>query len=870
MRHLTTTKNKQDFKTFILLHRQIYNLTHKYTNKMNIFLNIVKLCLLIKNIKASPRTYASNLASLSETLHKKDTTTYNISQNFRYTSIEKLPPLAYIPSDLKSFHNQFTHSWNTYANNKNNLTMYPSANVNPTCNSFTHRVFYWSPLQWTTIEDNSLPEADFQMIHLTALSYTRVIIAQTNLPMITFTLFQDSLQETFLFMSKILSYFYEKYSHISFKLTQQKNPTIPISTINCSIGVNELPAIQEVIKPQGESRIRLVNPCILQQIVRVQKPTSNTYRVTFPTSKIRNIKQFTQLYLETTTRERTLTFQWPYVDKTAFNLEIRTSRRRKHLPRIWWLLPHTNSSLTYHENLFAPPTAATRTTTYSYTLNNRHYYNKEGCINHCKHKALQETVQRYNLPTISWPLPETRTKGLKPLRLYCLPQCGIIEHHMNIYDKQLPHWWPHSDYDKCTSNYTNSIKLDVIIQNTYPLPLNLKPLSRNTIYTYETDIPITFSGPLQTYQHELSYLRNHLQKKIRKFIRLWQYTYPQYTKLQAAITDNLLLQDESLIHISELLYYTKNALDYHHNKHKYNTAIYSANDKINEFRHNYYQLNPRFKQLQIYAEQIYSLKQITTVLQAIQNRTDLQNNVIYSHKVQNGYLHNTPIMRIVPSQLQPSQITLQQNSYTERTNEQQTTYSDNGPTTNNPMDNNSRQTSQIVLSSIKPTPNTKPLQNSHTMQRTKLLNSRQTTSPLALFKTTYIPTTFKSRQTTNNPTNPTSREITHNSPNPTFRKITYNPTNPTSRETTSQIVLFSTRPTFYTKPLQDSHTMQITKAQLHTSLPYQTIKTLLTNIMEAFMHLINQSHFLYNAVHIAISSRLQRTIEMLTELCKAT
>ena len=653
-------------------------------------------------------------------------------------------------------------------------------------------------------------------------------------------------------------------------MTQEKNPTIPINTVNCPIGLHELPPIQEVIKPRGENRIMYTTPCILQKIVRIQKSTSNTYTVTFPTSKIRNIKQSHLTYLNTTTRERTLTFQWPYVNKKAFKLEIRTSQRRKHLPKIWWLLPHTKSLLTYHKNLFAPPIVATRATTYSYTLNNKHHYNKGGCIDHCKYKKLQETVQRRNLPTTSWPLPETRTQGLISTRFYCLPQCGIIEQHMNIYEKQLPDWWPHSDYDKCTSNYTNLITLAVLQQNNYPSPLNLKPLSRNTIYTYETNIPITFSGPLQTYQHELSYLRNHLQKKIRKFIRLWQYTYPQYTKLQAAITDNLLLQDESLIHISELLYYTKNALDYHHNKHKYNTAIYSANDKINEFRHNYYQLNPRFKQLQIYAEQIYSLKQITTVLQAIQNRTDLQNNVIYSHKVQNGYLHNTPIMRIVPSQLQPSQITLQQNSYTERTNEQQTTYSDNGPTTNNPMDNNSRQTSQIVLSSIKPTPNTKPLQNSHTMQRTKLLNSRQTTSPLALFKTTYIPTTFKSRQTTNNPTNPTSREITHNSPNPTFRKITYNPTNPTSRETTSQIVLFSTRPTFYTKPLQDSHTMQITKAQLHTSLPYQTIKTLLTNIMEAFMHLINQSHFLYNAVHIAISSRLQRTIEMLTELCKAT
>jgi len=64
--------------------------------------------------------------------------------------------------------------------------------------------------------------------------------------------------------------------------------------------------------------------------------------------------------------------------------------------------------------------------------------------------------------------------------------------------------------------------------------------------------------------------------------------------------------------------------------------------------------------------------------------------------------------------------------------------------------------------------------------------------------------------------------------------------------------------------------MQIINARVHTSLPYQTIKTLLINIMESFMHLINQSHFLYNSVHIAISSHLRHTTETLTAFCKAT
>jgi len=216
-------------------------------------------------------------------------------------------------------------------------------------------------------------------------------------------------------------------------------------------------------------------------------------------------------------------------------------------------------------------------------------------------------------------------------------------------------------------------------------------------------------------------------------------------------------------------------------------------------------------------------------------------------------------MRIFPPHSQPSQITLKQNSHPEQTIEQQTTHSDEGSTTHNPTDINHRQTTlRNVLPSIKSTFNTKPLQKSQTLQRIKLLNPRKTaytiTNPTSIKMTSQIVLFNK----TYKPTSPTSKETTYNS------------TNPIPRETKSQIVLFSTRPALHAKPSQDSHTTQITKVQLHTPLPYQTIKTLLTDIMKAFMHLINQSHFLYNAVHIAVSSRLQHTTEMLTELCKGT
>jgi len=743
---------------------------------MNIFTHLIHFMLII-HTHASQRKYASNLSSLIKTLRKTGLTTYNISENLHYYYIEKLLPLAYIPSDLQNFHHQLTHSWAIYSTNQANPTAYPPTNVNPSCNSFTYNVFHWSPLQWTLIADNSFSTTDFQMLQLKSPPQTQVTIAQTNSPRNTITMSHDSLQETFLFMSKVLSYFYEKYAHITFKLYQDTDPTLPMNTTNCTIGLHDLPSIQEVIKPQGETRILCTPPCILQKIVRIQKLTWTEYEVRFPTSRLRNIKQQTLKYLNSTTREQTLTFQWPYLNQTAFKLRIRASHQRTHLPKIWWILPYTKSLLTYHKNHFAPPSIKTRTTTYSYAFQNKHHHNRGGCIAQCKHKKPHQKVRRHNSPTTSWPLPTKNIQGLIPTRSYCLPQCGTIENHMKLFHKHVPSWWPPSVSDKCTSHLLNLTKLSERQRINFSNLQHLNPSLNNTIYTYETNIPTEFSGPLQIYQYEPSHLHKQIQKKTRKFTQLWQQTYSQYKKLETTITESILLHDDSLIHQSELLYYTKNERELNRNTLKMSTAAYLANHNINEFKDNYYQLNERFKQMQDYAEQIYSLKYMTIILQAIQNRTDLQPNVIYSHKFYNGFLQNKPIMRILPSQSQPSHVTPTRNNQKGRINTQQTSYSYKKPTINN-------------LTNLK---------------------STQITPKVALFST----------------------------------------------KTDSNIITSN-----------DIYTVQITNTHSYTSLPYQTIKTLLTNIMESFMHLINHSHFLYNSVHIAISSHFRRASETLTAFCK--
>jgi len=329
----------------------------------------------------------------------------------------------------------------------------------------------------------------------------------------------------------------------------------------------------------------------------------------------------------------------------------------------------------YHKNLFAPPSIKTRATTYSYAFQNKHHYTRGGCISQCKHKNLHQKIRQQTLPITKWLLPTKNIQGLTPTRFYCLPQCGTIESHMKFFHQHVPSWWPPSVSDKCNSHILNFTKLSERQRINFSNLRHLNPSLNNTIYTYETNKPIEFSGPLQTFQYKLSHLHRRVQQTTRMFTQLWQQTYPQYKKLETTITESLLLQDNSLIYQSELLHYTNNEHELDRNTLKMSTAAYLANYNINEFKDNYYHLNERFKQMQDYAEQIYSFKYMTIVLQAIQNRTDLQPNVIYSHKFHNGFLQSKPIMQILTPQLRTSLVTPTRNNQKERTNMQQTSNS---------------------------------------------------------------------------------------------------------------------------------------------------------------------------------------------------
>jgi len=178
----------------------------------------------------SQRKYAKNLFSLTETLKTTGHVFKHIPNKLRYMEIEHIPPLAYIPSDLYSFHKNLHNSWTVYHANKANLLTYPPMNVNPTCNSFIYQTLHWSPLQWTTINNNfSFLNLDFQMIHLKMPPQNHIKLQSVNHLTNIVTISKRTSAETFLFMSKILSYFYEKYANIRFKLFYQRDHTLPMT-----------------------------------------------------------------------------------------------------------------------------------------------------------------------------------------------------------------------------------------------------------------------------------------------------------------------------------------------------------------------------------------------------------------------------------------------------------------------------------------------------------------------------------------------------------------------------------------------------------------------------------------------------------------
>jgi len=618
---------------------------------MNISTHFIHLALLL-HLCTSQRQYASNLFSLIDTLKKTGYSIQNISANLHYSRIEKLPPLAYIPSDVLNFHRQVTTSWSHYQSTKANIISYPPTNVNPMCNSFTYQPFYWSPSQWTSITNQyPLNNTDFQMIHLKMPSETHITISRTDSSKNALTIPRRSLQETFLFTSKILSYFYEKYAHISFKLLHHADNTLTTDIINCTISLNDLPTIQEVIQRKGDTRVQYTTPCILEKFVRIKQVLLTRYAIYFPTSKIQNIEQQPlKRYINITTLSQALDFHWPYINQTTYKLIIDVSQKRQSLPTIWWILPYTNSLLLYHKNLFAPWSINTRATTYSYALQNKHYYITGRCIPPCQHNTLQQKVREIASSTSSWQLPTQPKNNLIPTCFYCLPHCGAIETHMKLYHPYAI-WWPSSFSDRCSTLSSNFTTVTAQLNKIFPTLQHLNPLLNRTIYSYDTKKAIAMSGPLRNYRFEPSYLNRRLAQKSLKFETLWHSTYRRYKPIEKAITESFSFHDESLCHLSELLYYSKSKSDIARNTFKMSTAAYLETSTIHTLQNEYFFLHDLFTQLQNHTEHIYSLKYMTNFLQAIQNRTDLQSNLIYSHKIHEGYLQNKPILRIWPQEL---------------------------------------------------------------------------------------------------------------------------------------------------------------------------------------------------------------------------
>jgi len=100
------------------------------------------------------------------------------------------------------------------------------------------------------------------------------------------------------------------------------------------------------------------------------------------------------------------------------------------------------------------------------------------------------------------------------------------------------------------------------------------------------------------------------------------------------------------------------------------------------------------------------------------------------------------------------------------------------------------------------------------------------------------------------------------------RSTVRNSTNLKSTLIAPKVALSSTATTSTQTTPNEISTVQITSTYSYTSLPYQMIKTSFTKIVESFVHFINHSHFLYNSVHITMSSRLRHASEVLTTLCK--
>ena len=567
----------------------------------------------------------------------------NIPIRKRHNVTQKFPPLVTLQCDSEHFVSQIRRDWTQYTDQIQARPSILPLYLRPECDSFHYRHFQWTPEYWNRLKH--LPAAkqfSFEMIYFDITDKPLYVIRNANHSSLSHNMYLFDSSDTILFISKVISYFYELYQFVKFRLQINDSFSPQMQREPCFVALERLPNIKLPLHTFGTRSIPNPHQCSEERLVRFRQTSPSAFLVEFPQGQVQNLVPIIRnykVYKETTGHPDVLDFQWTNPHHKSFLLQIEVGQRLTANPKLWWIHRQSSSVLGYHDNFFAPESLRTSQVVYSYARGRYHYYANGLYVTLPNVNYLLQNVTERNYTLQKWPLPE-RTEN-RPLNLstVCSPHIGSFERALIKATTLLPNNQQLANINFCQHTASDLLSLPFSRQTYHEQALTENPHFSPTFYSYYDD-PTPFKE-LDTFtqivfNHEVSILTP-----------LWQNIHSKILQLHQKLNSFHYFFTRSSYYSAERRIYSHDtnmkffSLAWAHeidNRDKATQNLNELNHLVNYFAVTLPSIRQRFRAL-------YLLKLRNTVLPILRNYSLLRPGILYKHIFTNGRLHSIPYKR---------------------------------------------------------------------------------------------------------------------------------------------------------------------------------------------------------------------------------
>ena len=562
----------------------------------------------------------------------------NVPPNKRHNLTKKFPPLVTLPCDSENFASQIQSDWTQYARHVQACPPIPPLYVRPECDSFHYRHFQWTPELWNRLEHSpTAKQFSFEMIFFEIIEKALYVIRNINKSSLPHNMYFYDSSDTILLISKVISYFYELYQFVRFKLHISDNLPPQMQRDPCFVALERLPNIKLPLHTFGTSNIPNPEQCNEERLVRLRQTAPFKFLVKFPQGQLKNrvpIFRNYDIYKQVTGHPDVLDFQWTSLSNKAFFLQIEVGPRLANNPNIWWIYPQSASVLGYHDNFFTPESLRTSQVVYSYARGQHHYYADGLYVKLPGVNYLIQNVTENNYTLQKWPLPK-RTEN-RPLNrsTICAPHIGPFERALIKATTLLPDFLQVANIAFCQQYASDHFSLTSLRNAYHAQAMSQNPHFQPTFFSYR-DNQTTFRELDTSFQqasdHEFSI-----------FKPLWQNMQPKILQLHQRLYRFHYFRQQSLHYSAELRLHAHDVRSFASSWAHATQARDRATKNLNEVHHllNYYAITLR--SIRQHFHNLYLLKLYSTVLRIVRNDLSLRSGILYAHTYTSGQLQSTP------------------------------------------------------------------------------------------------------------------------------------------------------------------------------------------------------------------------------------